>query len=287
MAWVGIAEALTWLALAGFVRGSESKRQALAAATRSIELDPGSAAGHAALACAAIAFENNRTLARQEFERALELNPSYALGRSWYALVYLGWACGEFEQGIAEARRALDIDPLSAYFAMSLAWCLFTAGRLDEAIEMARRAVQLDPESFVARWTLGASLGTAGRFEEAVSTLEAAVGMSGRHSIAFTSLAVALGHWGKASEASALHRELMERAARGYVPASHLALTAEAAGQREEALAFARRAWDEREPPFILHARYFPEFRTLRSDPRFAAILSEMDAPEENDGQPG
>jgi eukaryotic-like serine/threonine-protein kinase len=277
LAWVGTAEALTWLAITGFVRGSESKPQAMAAATRSIELDRGSAAGHTALACAALVFENNRTMARQEFERALELNPSYALGRCWYALLYLQWAIGEFEQGIAEARHALDIDPLSAYVAMALACCLCTAGRLDESIDMARRAVQQDPESFVARWALGVSLGTAGRFEEAVSTLEAAVGMSGRHSLAFISLAGVFGAWGKRPEARALHRELMDRASRSYVPAAHLALTAEAAGQREEALAFARRAWDDREPPFLLESRHFPEYRTLRSDPRFAAILHEMD----------
>jgi TolB-like protein/Tfp pilus assembly protein PilF len=279
LAWAGIGEALTWLAITGFVRGSETKPQAMAAATRSIELDPYSAAGHTALACATLVFENKRTLARQEFERALELNPSYALGRCWYALFYLQWACGKFEQGIAEARRALDIDPLSAYVAMILATCLCTAGRLHEAIEMARRAVQQDPESFVARWALGVSLGTAGEFQEAASTLETAVGMSGRHSLAFTSLAGVFGQWGKRSEARALHRELMDRASRGYVPTSHLVLTAEAAGQREEAMALARRAWDEREPPFILHARHFPEYGTMRSDQRFAAILREMDSP--------
>jgi hypothetical protein len=55
-----------------------------------------------------------------------------------------------------------------------------------------------------------------------------------------------------------------------------LVLTADAAGHHDEALAFARRAWDEREPPFILHARHFPEFRLMRSDPQFAAILQEM-----------
>jgi len=82
-----------------------------------------------------------------------------------------------------------------------------------------------------------------------------------------------------------LHRELLERASRSYVPLAHLVLTAEAAGQRDEALTFARRAWDEREPPFILHARHFPEYHTLRSDPRFAAILREMDSREENDGR--
>ena len=278
LAWAGIADAVTGLAITGSVRGSESKLQAMTAATRSIDLDPTSAAGHTALACATLLYENNRAMAKQEFERALELSPSYVLGRSWYATFYLQWARGELEQGIAEARRALDSDPLSSYLSMLLACCLCTAGRLDEAVETARRAVQQDRESFIAHWILGVSLGTAGRFEEAVSTLETAAGMSGRHSRALSSLAGVFGQWGRPSEASALHRELMDRAPRAYVSLTYLILTAEAAGQHEEAMAFARRAWDEREPPFILHARHFPEFRTLRSDPRFAAILREMDS---------
>ena len=174
LAWAGIADALTVLAYSGAARGSESKPQAMAAARRSIELDPASAAGHTALACATLLYENNRAMAKQEFERALELSPGYGMGRCWYALFYFQWACGDFERGIAEARRALDSDPLSAYVTMNLGVCLFTAGRLDEAIETCRRAIQLDPESFVARWALGIALGMAGRFEEAVSTLEAA-----------------------------------------------------------------------------------------------------------------
>jgi hypothetical protein len=103
--------------------------------------------------------------------------------------------------------------------------------------------------------------------------------MSGRHSLAIASLAGVFGQWGKPSEANALHRELRQRASSAYVPLAHLALTAEAAGQHEEALAFARRAWDEREPPFILHSRHLPEYGTLRSDPRFTAILREMNEP--------
>jgi serine/threonine-protein kinase len=279
LAWAGIADAFTALAYVGFVRGSESKPQALEAARRSLELDPASALGHTALACATLLHENNVALAKREFERALELNPHYAQGRSWYALFYHQWARGDFEKGIAEARIALESDPLSAYVTMILAACLYTAGRLDEAIETARGAVQQDPESFVARWMLGVSLGGAGRFEEAVSALEEAAGMSERQSLALASLAGVFGQWGKPSEASVVHRELLERASRTYVPLAHLVLTAEAAGHHEEALAFARRAWNEREPPFILHARYFPDYRTLRSDPRFAAILREMNEP--------
>ena len=79
---------------------STSKPLALAAAReRPLELDPSSAAGHTALACATLLFENNRDLAGQEFERALELNPHYGQGRCWYALFYLQWARGDFERG--------------------------------------------------------------------------------------------------------------------------------------------------------------------------------------------
>jgi serine/threonine-protein kinase len=276
--WASVAEAYTVLAYSGAVRGSETRRHAMAAAARSIELDSGSAAGHTSLACAGLLFENDRARAGAEFRQALELNPKYVMARCWHALFYLQWACGKDEEAIAESRRALDLDPLSSYVSMSLASCLCTAGRLNEAIESARRAVQLDPESFVAPWMLGVSLGTAGQFEEAVSTLEGAAARSGRHTLAVTCLAGVFGQWGKRSEAASLHRELIDRASRGYISAAHLAIAAEAAGLREEAVAYARRAWEEREPPFILWARHFPQFRSLDADPRFTAILHEMDA---------
>jgi len=278
-AWSGIADACTGLGITGSVSNTGGKSQAMAAATRSIEIDPTSAAGHTALACATLLFDNNRAMAKEEFERALELRPSYALGRSWYATFFLQWTCGELEQGIVEVRRALDSDPLSAYIMMLLACCLCTAGRLNEAIETARRAVRQDPESFITRWVLGVSLGTAGQFDEAVSTLETASAISGRHSRALASLALVFGQSGKRPEASALHGELVDRASRAYVPLTYLALTAEASGQHEEAMSLARRAWDARDPTFILHARHFPEFRSLRSDPRFVAILREMNRP--------
>jgi hypothetical protein len=104
--------------------------------------------------------------------------------------------------------------------------------------------------------------------------------MSGRHPLALTGLATVFGQWGKPSPANALHRELLERSFHTYVACAHLALTAEAAGHHEEAVAFAERAWDDREPAFILWARHFPPYRRLHADPRVAAILREMDSPE-------
>ena len=281
-AWAGLADAFTGLAITGSVSGAESIGEAMAAAKRSIALDPRAASGHSALATATLLYENDRSRAGEEFVRALELNPSYVLGRCWYALFYLQWARGELEQGITEARRALELDPMNSYLAMILGCCYCTAGRLEEAVETGRRAIQLDPESFLAHWALGVSLRMAGQFREAASILEKAAAMSSRHPRALASLAAVFGAWGRPSEAVGLFGELNERSTRSFVPATYLALAAEGAGQHEEALALAQRAGKDREPTFILHARYFPEFRAFHSDPRFAAILREMDSAEEN-----
>ncbi len=278
LAWAGIADALTVLAYSGAAPGSATRSEALAAARKSIAINPMSAVGHGAVACATLLYENDRSTAERAFARALELNPNYGMGRCWYANFYLNWVRGDFERGIAEARRALATDPLSAYITMTLGVSLFTAGRLDEAVETCRRATQLDPESFVSRWALAIALGMAGRFDESVSNFETAAAMSGRHSLALTALAGVLAQSGKPADALALHRELIDRTSQRYVSPSHLALTAEAAGQHEEALAFARRAWDAREPSFILWARHCPLYRPLHSDPRFAEILREMDS---------
>jgi Flp pilus assembly protein TadD len=170
---------------------------------------------------------------------------------------------------------------MNSYLAMILGCCYCTAGRLEEAVEMGRRAVQLDAESFVAHWALGVSLRMAGQLPEAVSVLEKAAAMSSRHARALASLAGVFGASGRTSDAAGLFRELSERSTRSFVPATYLALAAEGAGLREEALILAQRAGKDLEPTFILHARHFPEFNDLHSDPGFAAILRKMDSREE------
>ena len=55
-AWAGIADAHIVLAYFGTVPAAESKRHALAAARKALELDASSPAGHTALACATLLF---------------------------------------------------------------------------------------------------------------------------------------------------------------------------------------------------------------------------------------
>ena len=50
---------------------------------------------------------------------------------------------GRFDEGIAEARRALDLDPLSLAFSNALGGRLLLAGRDHEAIEHPRESKSL------------------------------------------------------------------------------------------------------------------------------------------------
>jgi adenylate cyclase len=277
LAWAGIAEAHCMLVYYGLARGADSKATALSAATRAIELEPSSAPGHASLAFAVLLFDQDLERAGREFERAIDLNPRYVQGRCWYALFYLQWTRGRFAEGVAHARRALEDDPLSAYPALMVSGCLQATGPLDEAIATGRLAVERDPDSVAARWVLGATPALAGRADDAVTMCQRAAAMT-ESPVALSGLAFAYARAGRTAHAAGVYEDLTARAATRYVPLAVLASAAASGGRLDDAIALARRAWDDREPTFMLWARHYHEYKGLRDDPRFQAILQEMDA---------
>ena len=72
------------------------------------------------------------------------MNPNYATAHQWYAETGLG-LLGQFEEAIAEARRALELDPLSLVINADLGTTLTSARRYDQAIEQLRKTVEMDP----------------------------------------------------------------------------------------------------------------------------------------------
>ena len=78
-------------------------------------------------------------------------------------------------------------------------------------------------------------------------------------------------------QAQEMHRELIAQSSSRYIPLAQLSISAAAASDREAAIGFAQQAWQDREPPLVMWARYYPGFDSIRDDPRFAAIIREMD----------
>ena len=63
--------------------------QAKKAAMRAVELDDSLAEAHCALALATLFHDFDVPTARQEFRRAMKLNPKYPQAAAWYALFIL------------------------------------------------------------------------------------------------------------------------------------------------------------------------------------------------------
>ena len=279
LADAGLADGNTTLGYSGFAPGKETMPQAKEAAAKALELAPDLAEAHNAFAIVSLLHDRDWQTAERAFRRALELNPRYGQARAWYGVFYLQLVAGRFEEGLAEMRRCVEIDPLSSYNVNVLAAALGLAGYHKEAIDQAVKATELDPDAFLARWILQVLYGWASRYPEAEQAGEDALAISGRHPWAMATLAATYGKWGKREKASAIYEELKARTGREYVQPSMFAIAALGAGLLDEAVALFSRAYEERDPWLTVLASHWPEFPPLREDPRVQEIIAKMGYP--------
>lgn len=277
LAWAGLADSYTTLGYYGLAAPDACMPKGMEAARRAVALDPSLAEAHNALAMACLMGTWDKAEAEREFLRALELNPKYIQARDWYALFYLQFSEGRLAEGVAQAKFALEFDPLSSYTHAIYGLTCAIAGKYAEAVQISRRAVDLDSESYLARMILLGVLQLAGRFEEAVAVGELALAMSGRHSWSMAILAVTFADWGKPADADAVYAEMLARACRQYVPAALLALAASATGRQDEAVRHAREALEIRDPscqPYF--SRHLAFSARLYGYPGFPELLLEV-----------
>ena len=122
------------------------------------------------------------TLARQMFERAVELDPRFAAAHARLGRVYMvewsfQWTDDPQlpERAAACARHAVSLDETLPGAHQTLAYVHLMKKQFDEAIAEAERAVTLDPNDADACVTLSEVLSCAGRPHEAVDLAEKAL----------------------------------------------------------------------------------------------------------------
>jgi adenylate cyclase len=156
--------------------------------------------------------------ARGWFERALELDPSYADAAAALGVTYLvpylslwNLDLAPVERGRELGRRALALDPQSPTANLVLGLAATVTGQRAEAGRFHERAVELDPNFSAGHLALGMDLFHQGRFQEAVSAAGRAVRLDPLGTAAQTLLANALLVSGRIEEAAAIAER--ERAA--------------------------------------------------------------------------
>src|SRR5206468_883709 len=100
------------------------------AAKKALELDEGLGEAHAALAVSS--WDWNWQQGKRELQLAIDLSPGYGTAHQWYAGLLV--QTGRIEEGLAEARRAVELDPLSPSVNQTLGWALYMARQYDRSI---------------------------------------------------------------------------------------------------------------------------------------------------------
>jgi len=278
LAYAGLADACTVLAQYGLAPPNVLRPRARAAVQKALDLAPDLA--EVACASGAVGFicEWDWPRAARDLRRAVELNPRYVAARQWLSY-YLVFIEGRLEEGVAQARRAVELDPLAPLLVMQLGMTLMGAARYEEAYAPLKRAGELAPTMFLPAIHLGLLYNHLGRSEEAIGPLEGAVIASGRHPWTLAALAVCHSALGKLAEVDAISDELLARARREYVQSSTLAIIAASLGRMDVAFEFLDRACDEHDGILVYSKRY-PFFRLLQNDPRMERIYRRMGLPD-------
>ncbi len=271
--WAGLADCYTVLGCWGFDPPDKSYPKARAAAERALALDDSLSEAHVSLAVAKKDYYWDWAGAEQEYQRALELNPSNVTARHWYAECL---AClGRHDEAIAECERARRLDPLSLMVAVTLGrhgYCF--ARQYDRSIQELREIVRTDPDFWIAHLFLGFTYMYQDQFDKALAEFTNAKQLETNGDI-LAGFGYALARSNRHAEARQILIELQELRRGRYVQAVVVALVHVGLGEKDEAFFWLEKAYDER-AQWLSEIKADPAFDSLRSDARFGDLLQRM-----------
>jgi TolB-like protein/Flp pilus assembly protein TadD len=279
LAYSGVADTYDLLGTpdaGGAMPPNEALPKGKKAALKAIELDETLAEPHVSLAHVKYYYDRDWPGAEREFKRALELNPNYPQAHHWYA-IYLVWS-GRTNEGLAEIRRAQELDPLSLPINMSVGWLLCDTNRTDEGIEQLRKTIEMDPGFVIAHHRLALCYERKGAYDEAIAEYHKVLDLGGK-SVGTAGLGQAYAMAGKRNEALNALAELQEQSKQRYVSRGVFALIYAALGDKDQAFAWLEKAVEEHDLS-VARLKVDHRFDPLRSDPRFAELVKRVGLPQ-------
>lgn len=278
--YTGLAEYFWASASWGFMIGSEAVRRAETAALEALKLDDTLAEAHAQLGVTKADGNFDWVGAEREFQRALELNPASPIVHYYYGRHCLR-PMRRLDEELREARRAVELDPLSARYNANLGYVYDVAGQHNLAIAQQWRAMDLDPSMYMPHYGLALAYGHTGRFEEATTEAEKACELSGRNAHTLGLLAWAFGRAGRQGEAQAILEEIVAQRRTSYAPASAMVLAYSGLGELGQVFEWLEKAIEERDLMIACCFLAFePFYAPLREQPRYQGLLRKMNLVE-------
>jgi TolB-like protein/cytochrome c-type biogenesis protein CcmH/NrfG len=203
-----------------FRRTPQDWAKAVSYFEKAVELDPSYGRAYAALALTY--WESSHNLwtfnlgvswkeARDRAERYLKLAMGNVspLARQVASKMLIDWH--RHENAIAEAQRAIALDPNDADSYLAVAYALIYAGRPKEAVDFVQRAMRLDPHYPAYHlYVLGLAHFVMEEFDAAVPLFERALKLNPENYVPLIPLAAAHAHLGHKQKAAATVEELQK-----------------------------------------------------------------------------
>ena len=274
-AYAGMADAYWLLGAPGWEveQPAALLQKAQASAEQALALDPLLADAHAVLAMIRLSYRWDREGSEQEIREAIRLNPSYAQAHQYYSTTLT--SMGRFGEAIAEAKRALDLDLLSAPASTTLGIRYYYAGRMPDAIAQFSKTLETSPEFAIAHWGLAQAYRASGGTARELDELQRAVDLSGNSAYMRAHLAYGLAASGERERAMAIQRELETEGRERYTSPYHLALIAAGIGDRDAMMRALERAFADRSG-WMVFLPVEPEFERVRQTPEFQRLLARV-----------
>ena len=281
LAYSGLADCYAALATweGGTISPGEAMLKANAAALKAVEFDETLAEAHASLGYIRLHYDWNWPEAEKQFKRAIELNSRYPTAHHWYAHYLM--TAGQTEASLVESRRALELDPLDLIISGHQPWHYYYARDFDRVIEICHDNLASHPEAFWVHFELGRAYEQKRMFKEAISELTTAVSLQKDMTFAIAALGHAFAVSGQTEKAQQLLGNLKKLSNQRYVSSADIAMIYVGLGDNDQAFAWLQKAFLERSWYLVL-LRVDPRLDSLRSGPRFQALLRRVNLPPVN-----
>jgi TolB-like protein/DNA-binding winged helix-turn-helix (wHTH) protein len=263
LAWAGLADSLAVIGDNEEVDPSAYMPRARDAALKAIELDPSLAEAHAVLGLIACHYEYDWATAEREYKKAFELNPSYSGAHQWYALGLM--AHGRFSEAEEQLKIARQLDPLALIVDVDLALLRKYQRDYNGVIAVSESIVKRDPNFQLGYAMLATAYYCDHRWDE-WRALDKKVPMD--------ELMRALVNR-QPEEARHFLEQYMEQAQGGVRRPFDIFADALKLGDRDLALDWMEKSYRHHDY-WLLFVNVDPETDTVRSDPRFQAIVKRL-----------
>jgi tetratricopeptide (TPR) repeat protein len=276
LAHAALADAHTTRGYLGFIPPVATFPVARPYALKALELDPSLAQAHAALGYIKFYFDWDWAGAREEFRKAIALDPADPTSRQWHAVYLL--AAGHSEEAFREVQEAHRLDPLSLAINTDIGFHHYYNGRYPEAVAQLKSVLEMKGDFLLAHLWLARTYLALGRFDEALAETAFAEGKAREWPVLVTARGFTYGATGKREEARAVLAEMETLAKKRFVTAYGMALIHAGLDQKDEAFHWLGKAFDERSH-WLVWLRLDPRWKNIRDDPRFAPLVARMRYP--------